>query len=196
MRMDNASLILSTLDAHLSHPFRLVLYGRAALQLGFTAAPPEVAESKDVDATIPLADLETLSSNEGFWDAQEATNNELRPKGLYITHLFRADQVFLRRDWEEHLIPITRLPMRWLRLFRPATLDLVLTKMMRGDDPQDMADIAFMIRHDRVTPDQVESAIADAVNPVRLSIPRAHRIEPGLHQLIRVAPCKIHGAAP
>ena len=24
------------------------------------------------------------------------------------------------------------------------TLDLILTKMMRGDDPQDMADIAFL----------------------------------------------------
>ena len=163
--MDNASLILSTLDAHASQPVRLVLYGRAALQLGFAAAPPEVAESKDVDAIIPLADLEILSADESFWDAQEATNNELRPKGLYITHLFRADQVFLRREWEQHLVAITRPPMHWLRLFRPATLDLILTKMMRGDDPQDMADIAFLISHDRVTLDQVESAIADAVIP-------------------------------
>src|SRR5437879_2341734 len=145
--MDNASLILSTLDGHTSHPVRLVLYGRAALQLGFTAPPPEVAESKDVDAIIPLADLEILSADERFWAAQEATNNDLRPKGLYITHLFRADQVILRRDWERHLVPITLPPMRWLRLFRPATLDLILTKMMRGVDPQDMADIAFMLRH-------------------------------------------------
>jgi len=161
--MDNASLILSTLDAHASRSVRLVLYGRAALQLGFTAAPPEVAESKDVDAIIPLADLKILSADESFWDAQEATNNELRPKGLYITHLFRADQVFLRREWEQHLVSITSPPMRWLRLFRPATLDLILTKMMRGDDPQDMADISFMIRHDRVTGAQLESAIADVV---------------------------------
>ena len=161
--MDNASLILSTLDAHVSRPVRLVLYGRAALQLGFTAAPPEVAESKDVDAIIPLSDLEVLSSDEGFWDAQEATNNELRPKGLYITHLFRADQVFLRRDWEQHLVPINRPPTRWLRLFRPATLDLILTKMMRGDDPQDMADIAFLVRHDQITLAQIESAIKTAL---------------------------------
>ena len=50
-----------------------------------------------------------------------------------------------------------------MRLFRPATLDLILTKIMRGDDPQDMADIAFLIRRDRITPEQVESAIAEAV---------------------------------
>ena len=90
---------------------------------------------------------------------------ELRPSGLYITHLFRADQVFLRRDWEKYLVPITRPPTRWLRLFRPATLDLILTKMMRGDDPQDMADVAFLIRHDHVTPAQMESALAEAVIP-------------------------------
>jgi hypothetical protein len=58
--MDNASLILSRLDAHASHAVRLVLYGRAALQLGFTAAPTEVAESKDVDATKVVLALEMM----------------------------------------------------------------------------------------------------------------------------------------
>ena len=144
--MDNATLILETLDSHLTHPTRLVLYGRAALQLGFARPPPPIAESKDVDAIIPLADLEGRSSDESFWKAQELTNAGLRPRGLYITHLFRADQVFLRRGWEQGLVPITGLATRHLRLFRPATLDLILTKMMRGDDPQDLADIKFMIR--------------------------------------------------
>jgi hypothetical protein len=117
--MDNASLILLTLDGHLKNPVRLILYGRAALQLGFNDPPPEVAQSKDVDAIIPLADLEGLSADEGFWDAQEATNSELRGKGLYVTHLFCADQVFLRRDWERHLLPIARPPTRWLpNIFR------------------------------------------------------------------------------
>ena len=48
--MDNASLILQTLDGHLQQASRLILYGRAALQLGFTDPPRETAESKDVDA--------------------------------------------------------------------------------------------------------------------------------------------------
>jgi len=78
---------------------------------------------------------------------------------------FRGDQVFLRRDWEQHLVPVQRPPTRWLRLFRPATLDLILTKMMRGDDPQDMADIAFLIRHERATPAQIEQALTEAVIP-------------------------------
>jgi hypothetical protein len=37
--------------------------------------------------------------------------------------------------------------------------------MMRGEDPQDMEDIAFMIQHDRITPVQIEAAFADAVIP-------------------------------
>lgn len=163
--MDNASIILRALDERLDHPVRLVLYGRAAIQLGFDGAPAETAQSKDVDAILPLADQEALSNDGVFWDAQEAVNLHLRPQGLYITHLFRADQVFLRRDWEQHLVPITRPPTRWLRLFRPATLDLILTKMMRGDDAQDMSDIAFLIHHDRVTAEQIEAALRDAVIP-------------------------------
>jgi hypothetical protein len=81
--VDNASLILQTLDGHLKHPARLIRYGRAAIQLGFADPPGDVAESKDVDAIIPLGDLDELSADEAFWDAQEATNTELRPKGLY-----------------------------------------------------------------------------------------------------------------
>ena len=186
--MDNASLILETLDGYLNHPARLILYGRAALQLGFTDPPREVAESKDVDAIIPLGDLNDFSADEAFWDAQEATNNELRPKGLYIMHLFRADQVFLRRDWEQHLVPINHPPTRWLRLFRPATPDLILTKMMRGDDPQDMADIAFLIRHDRITPEQVENAMAEAVLPDLVELRDAfERAKPPVRELARQA---------
>lgn len=163
--MDNASLILRTLDEHLDHPVRLILYGRAALQLGFENPPPGAAHSKDVDFIIPLTDLDSLTADSGFWDAQEATNDELRPQGLYITHLFRAQEVFLRRDWEQHLVPITRGTFQQLRLFRPATLDLVLTKMMRGDDAQDMAYAAFLIRQGKISASQLEAAFATVVIP-------------------------------
>lgn len=52
-------------------------------------------------------------------------------------------------------------------LFRPAALDLVLTKMMRGDDPQDMADAEFMIRHDRITESQLLEAFPQ-MKPIEL----------------------------
>ncbi|HAB15354.1 MAG TPA: hypothetical protein DCE44_02775, partial [Verrucomicrobiales bacterium] len=163
--MSNAERILQVLDRRLDHPVRLIVYGRAALALGFNSPPPGALVSLDVDAIIPLPEVSAWQADVGFWDAQEATNAELEPDGLYITHLFRADQIFLRRDWEQHLVAITRPPTRWLQLFRPATLDLILTKMMRGDDPQDMADVEFLIRHDHITAAQVESAMAEVVLP-------------------------------
>jgi hypothetical protein len=73
--------------------------------------------------------------------------------------------VFLRRQWENHLVPLLRPQTRRLELFRPATVDLVLTKMRRGDDPQDLADVQFLLEHDRITSEQLEAAFADVVLP-------------------------------
>src|SRR5882762_371264 len=127
--MINSERIVRELDSHLDHEVRLVLYGRAALALGFPDAPDRVKHSLDVDAIIPMSAVDSYRSDLAFWDAQEATNRNLKKDGLYITHLFEAKEVFLRRDWESHVVPITHPPLRWLRLFRPATLDLILTKM-------------------------------------------------------------------
>jgi len=163
--MDNPSRILHTLDSFLDHPVRLILYGRAAICLGFDSSPDEAARSLDVDAIIPAGELEPLSSDSGFWAAQEATNSTLETEGLYITHLFPSDMVLLRQDWEEHLLALNRPSTRWLQLFRPATVDLVLTKMMRGLDPLDMADAEFLIATDHLRPDQLEQAFKAAVVP-------------------------------
>ena len=75
--------------------------------------------------------------------------------------------MFLRRDWAKHLLPITRLRVNHLNLLRPATVDLVLSKMMRGNDEQDMADAEFMIRHDRITEGQLLAAFSQ-MRPIEL----------------------------
>ena len=156
--------------------------------MGFPSPPPATRLTQDVDAIIPLDQVEVFRADGNFWDAQEITNRELEPEGLYITHLFEADQVFLRRDWEQHLVPVVRPVTRWLRLFRPATLDLILTKMMRGDDPQDMADVDFLIRHDRVTPVQLEDARAAAVLPDLTELRDAFaQARPRVRELARLA---------
>lgn len=77
-----------------------------------------------------------------------------------MTHLFEEDQVFFRPEWEQHIVPVLRPPTNRLTLFRPHTIDLILTKMMRGDDPQDMSDVAFLIEHDGITSMQMEPAFA------------------------------------
>jgi hypothetical protein len=166
--MDNPSLILSALDRRLDHDVRLVLYGRSAVCLGFNNPPPETANSQDVDAIISSAQSRQLEHDPGFWDAIEGANAELAARGLYITHLFSEAEIFLRRDWLAHLVPIDRLSLRHLFLSRPATVDLVLSKMMRGNDPQDMADAAFMIRHDRITAAELEEAFCQ-MKPIELS---------------------------
>ena len=159
-RSDNPTEVLLALDSELDHEISLVLYGRAALCLGFENVPPEFGTTQDVDGIIRLNQLSDLMEDGKFWEAQERANLALEPKGLYITHLFCEDQVFLRPDWERYLVPVKRPLTRWLKLFRPHAVDLVLTKMMRGNDSQDMEDIAFLVRHGGITTQEMEAACA------------------------------------
>lgn len=163
--INNPAEVVLTLDAEMDHEVSLVLYGRGALCLGFENIPPAYLTTQDVDGIIRMTQLDDLVNDESFWDSVERTNKRLEPKGLYITHLFQEDQVFLRPDWEQHILPVLRPPTRWLKLFRPATIDLILTKMMRGNDAQDMEDVGFLVRHEGITPEQMEPAFATVRMP-------------------------------
>lgn len=83
--MNNPLLILQTLDRHLDHPVELTLYGRAALALGFPSHEPRHETTQDVDAIIPLAQLDRLRADDQFWAARDATNAELAVRGLYLS---------------------------------------------------------------------------------------------------------------
>jgi hypothetical protein len=135
------------------------------LYLGFPDAPAEFGTTQDVDGIIRLSQLSVLMEDEGFWEAQERANRILEPRGLYITHLFIEDQVFLRPEWEQHLVPVPQPGTRWLRLFRPHAVDLILTKMMRGNDSQDMEDVAFLVRKSGVTRVEMEMAFQQVQIP-------------------------------
>jgi hypothetical protein len=163
----NPERLLLALDERLDHSVRLIIYGRAAVWLGFTGVPPDVARTRDVDGILSEEDVAALNEDMQFWDARDAVHEHFNNEGLYITHLFPAQGIFLRRDWLEKLLPISRPALRHLKLFRPSTIDLVLTKMMRGNDPQDMADAKFMIEHDRITRKQLDEAFA-VMNPIEL----------------------------
>ncbi len=165
--MDNPTLILQSVDRHLDHAVSLVIYGRAALCLGFETAPPETAKTMDVDAIISARQSEELAADPQFWDAMETANAELAERGLYMTHLFNEREIFLRHDWQRHVVPVSRPVLQRVKLFRPATVDFVLSKMMRGNDPQDMTDAKFLIEHDRITKAQLEQAFTQ-MNPVEL----------------------------
>lgn len=162
--------LLVALDEALDHPIDLIIYGRGAIWLGFNSPPAAAATTQDVDAIIPNQQVQALADDLRFWDARDAVNERFKSEGLYITHLFPESEVFLRRQWANHLVPITRLKLSRLKLFRPATIDLVLTKMMRGNDEQDMADAGFMIRHDGITESQILTAFSEMkpIEPVEL----------------------------
>lgn len=155
--VNNPLLILQTLDRHLDHPIELTLYGRAALALRFPAHELRHETTQDVDAIIPLGQLDELRADEQFWNARDATNAELAERGLYLTHLFTEADVFLLPDWLHRRVPIA-VALTQLKLLRPATIDLVLTKMMRGTDPEDLADIEFLLRHEPMTEIELQAA--------------------------------------
>jgi hypothetical protein len=160
--------LLQALDEALDHDIRLIIYGRSAIWLGFNNPPVAAAVTQDVDAIIPTEQVQTLAEDSGFWDARDAVNNKFKSEGLYITHLFPEAEVFLRRSWLDHIVPIERLRLIRLKLFRAATVDLVLTKMMRGSDEEDMADAKFMIQHDHITEPQLLEAFSQ-MQPVKLA---------------------------
>lgn len=155
--MNNPLLILQSLDRHLDHPVELTLYGRGALALGFPAHEPRHEATQDVDAIIPLAQLDELRADAQFWDARDATNAELADRGLYLSHLFTEADVFLLPDWLSRRVPIAA-SFAHLKLLRPATIDFVLTKMMRGADPEDLSDIEFLLQHEPVSDAELRTA--------------------------------------
>ena len=137
--MNNPLRIIQTLDRHLTKPAEITIFGRAALALGFQNSPPAFATTHDVDAILPLSWLAAEDQNLDFWEAQQKTNAELEPEGVYITHLFRELAIILSPDWLTKRVPLA-LDLARLSVLRPSTLDLILTKIMRGGD-NDLADI-------------------------------------------------------
>ena len=177
--MNNPLRILQTLDRHLTASAELTLFGRAALALGYAGSPAAFATTQDVDAILPLSWLAAEDQHLDFWQAQQRTNTELEPAGLYITHLFRELEIILTPDWLTRRVSI-RLELSRLKTFRPSTLDLILTKMARGDE-NDLADIRFLLRQEPQTVEQLRAAFA------RARVPEA----PEIHDLFHAAQPKV-----
>ena len=107
--------------------------------------------------------MQPPDEHQDFWQAVQRTNTELEPDGLYLTHLFREIDVILQPDWINHRVRLD-VGLRKLTVFRPATIDLILTKMVRADD-DDLQDIQFMLRQESLTRDQLETAFSRARVP-------------------------------
>lgn len=161
--MSNPLRILSTVDRYLKTPTEITLFGRAALALGYSPTPAHFHNTKDVDGILPLSWLQPPDGHEDFWRAIQEANDELEPEGLYITHLFREIDIILRPDWFLHRVQID-LSLEKLSVFRPDTIDLILTKMARGDE-DDILDIQFLMHADSTAADQLTTAFGQARVP-------------------------------
>ena len=158
--MNNPLEILRTLDRHLPKRAELTVFGRSALALGYPDSPPDYGATHDVDGIIPLT---TEEPDLDFWTAQQATNADLKNRGLYITHLFSELDIILQPDWLPRRVAL-QLPLTKLKVYRPATVDLVLTKMARGDE-QDLEDIRFLLSQEAISPPELQTAFARARVP-------------------------------
>lgn len=145
MEPSNPLRILEALDRYLRDPFELIVYGRAALALGYPNPPVDCMVTMDVDAILPSQDLQAIEANDDFWQAQDQVNTLFANAGLYFTHLFEEKQVVLSPEWRSQVVALSGFPFECLQLKRPSTHDLILTKMMRVD-PQDREDIKFLIQ--------------------------------------------------
>lgn len=115
--MSNSLRLLKRLDELLDSPVELTLYGRAALELGFSNPKLEYSRSLDVDIVLWIGQAEELDKTGNFWQALDQLNREFDVDGLYISHLFEESQVILSRQWRKRRVAIP-LSFSRLNLFR------------------------------------------------------------------------------
>jgi hypothetical protein len=86
MPVSNPERILHKLDSYLERETRIVLFGRAALALGFGKLGSQFGKTMDVDAIPPSVEMGKIEADAQFWRAIELTNRSLLPEGLYVSH--------------------------------------------------------------------------------------------------------------
>jgi hypothetical protein len=158
------ALILRTLDKHMTAPGRVRLFGGAAFVLGYGRQ----RFTEDADLLLDDSECQLLIDVSGFSEAIDATNAELAPRGLYMSHIFGPEQEVLSPTWRERcrrveLEGLTRLAVEVL-----GPEDLILTKLGRGDEG-DFDDVRFLLQTLQVDLAHLRSALAAALVPPELA---------------------------
>lgn len=175
--MNNAERIVAAIDRHLPGKSEIVVFGSAALMLDPRYADHLTARvTHDVDIIIPSDRELQIESDQNFWHAIDSANKELEPGGLYVTHIFPEREVALTLEWKDHAVRLETPAFKHLGITRPRVLDLVISKMGRGD-AQDLEDVRMMLQLDHrvwghtITAAELEAAAARAhVPPVYAEI--------------------------
>lgn len=155
----HARLILETLDRHLSGPAHVRLLGGAA----FILAYGRNRTTEDADLLLDDREVQTLIEQADFGEALEATNAELEPLGLYLTHIWGPEQQILTPGWRENCRPVP-LGLERLTVSALGPLDLICSKLARADD-LDLDDVEWLVRTLSLPVDAVLGAARSAVVP-------------------------------
>lgn len=155
----HARLILETLDRHLSGPAHVRLLGGAA----FILAYGRNRTTEDADLLLDDREVQTLIEQADFGQALEATNAELEPLGLYLTHIWGPEQQILTPQWRENCRPVP-LALTRLTVSALGPLDLICSKLARADD-LDLEDIEWLVMTLSLPVDSVLEAARTAIVP-------------------------------
>lgn len=158
------ALILRTLDSHLSGAGEIRLLGGAALILGYGRN----RTTEDADLLLDDRECQVLIEHAGFSEALDATNRDLEAKGLYLTHIWGPEQQILTPSWRENCRRIDLPSLVRLRVTALGPFDLITSKLARADR-DDLADIAWLMERERLTPDAVMRAVDSATVPAPLA---------------------------
>lgn len=183
--MNTALRIAATLDRHLVERTEIVVFGAAALLLDPAYARHLATRTtNDVDIIIPAERELQIDADKNFWGAIVAVNNELESEGLYISHIFPEREVALTPEWQQHLVPMEVPGLAKLCVSRPRVLDLVISKMGRGD-AQDLDDVRSLLRLEHTVSGKIVTAAEVRAAAQRANVPAVYQnIFPGARQRI------------
>lgn len=169
--MNSAQRIAETLDRHLTEKTEIVVFGAAAVMLDPRYTQHLNARvTNDVDIIIPAEREVQVDADRDFWNAVEKANKDLESEGLYISHIFPERQVTLTPEWQQHTVRLETPGLKKLSISRPRALDLVISKMGRGD-AQDQEDVRNLLRLEHkvsgkiITANEVRAAAESARVP-------------------------------
>jgi hypothetical protein len=154
-------LILKTLDKHMGSKGTIRLMGGAALTLAYGLD----RATEDADLLLDDTEAQFLAEHCDFGAALEKTNRELEPKRLYVSHIWGPEQQILTPEWRQSCRSLPNaLQLSNLSLESLGPLDIIVSKMARAD-AEDLQDVSHLLRHEKLTAEQVRQAISRAQVP-------------------------------
>lgn len=159
----NSELILRTLDRNLAMPlpFKIHLLGGAALDLVYGIS----RFSEDVDMMCSIQEGEYIDHPD-FQRALESTNDQLRDRELYITHIFTEYTLVHTKNWLEHLVvpPSDAPTFARFQYDALSPQDIILSKITRFDE-KDRLDIRDLLICRNLTKQALSAWIDQVVVP-------------------------------